>query len=133
MPAPYSKDIRLSAVKYYEREQETQKDVSEKYGFSLSSFRRYWRQYKETGKVDPILGAGGRPPAVDEQGQERVKLLVSEHADATLDELCGYYNRKRKHKIGISVMHRTLEKLKVKRKKKSYRASEADRPDIKKP
>ena len=132
MPAPYSEDLRLSAVRYYEREHVTQEEVSTQYGFSLSSFRRYWKQYKETGSVSPILGAGGRPSAVDQKGVARIKALLINHADATLDELCKHYNRHRKRIIGRSVMHRMLSKLNVKRKKKSYRASESDRPDRKK-
>ena len=132
MPAPYSEDLRIRAVKYYERYEVTQEQVCEQFSFSLPSFRRYWKRYKETGKVAPITGKGGRPSAIDKQGQERIKVLVSHYSDSTLEELCEHYNRNRKHKIGSSVMHRYLNQLNVRRKKKSFYACEADRPDVKK-
>jgi len=132
MAAPYSKDLRLRVINAYKKSGKTQKEVAELFGLGIATFSRYWKKYKETGDVAPPEYKRGRKPKVDKKQMLRIKELVLQKSDASLNELCQCYNRSRNKKIGTSIMSRTICKLGFRRKKKSLYAQQQDRPDVKK-
>lgn len=132
MAAPYSTDLRLRIIKAYEKGKGTQKEIAKLFGLGLSTFNRYWKQYKETGDISPVEYKRGRKPAVDEKQMLRIKELILQQPDASLSELCQRYNRARNKKIGISIMFRIVCKLGFRRKKKSLYAEQQDRAGVKK-
>jgi transposase len=132
MAAPYSVDLRLSAVKAYEKSNNTQTEIVELYKLGIATLRRYWKQYQETGGVAPATYKRGRKPAVNEKQMCHIKELVLKQPDSSLRELCSRYNTKRKKKIGISIMFRAICALGFKRKKKSLYASQRENPEVKK-
>jgi len=132
MAAAYSIDLRLRVVKAYENSKKTQKEIAELFGLGIATFNRYWKQYKKTGDVAPSDYKRGRKPKVGEKQILRIKKLVLQQPDASLNELCQCYNRSRKEKIGTSIMSRAICKLGFRRKKKSLYAEQQDRSDVKK-
>ena len=132
MAAPYSTDLRLSAVKAYENSNSTQTEIVSFYNLGIATFRRYWKQYKETGDVAPAEYKLGRKPAINEGQLWRIKELVLQQPDASLKELCSRYNKTRNKKIGITIMFRAICNLGFRRKKKSLYAAQQDKPEIKK-
>ena len=51
MGAPYSESVRASAIKYYESGTHTQEEVSELLGMHVSTFKRFYKHYRETGEI----------------------------------------------------------------------------------
>jgi transposase len=132
MAAPYSIDLRLRAVRAYETGNKTQEEIVSLYNLGIATFKRYWKQYKETGSVAPIEYKRGRKPAINEKQILRIKELVLQRPDASLKELCCSYNRARNKKIGISIMFRAIYNMGFRRKKKSLYAAQQDSPEVKK-
>jgi len=133
MPSPYSLDLRTRIIKAYESGDVTHEEISERYDLGVATVKRYWRQYQQKGHVLPREWRRGPRPYIDSEGLIEVKRLVETYPDVTLDELCDYYNEFNKCHVGRSIMFRAMEKLGVRRKKKSLYATEQERPDIKKP
>lgn len=132
MPSPYSLDLRTRIIKAYENGDITHEEISEQYNLGVATVKRYWSRYQKEGHVLPRDWIRGRKPYIDSKGLMDVKKLVETYQDATLDELCDYYNHSHKCHVGRSIMFRAIEKLGGRRKKKSLYAKEQDRPDIKK-
>jgi transposase len=132
MAAPYSLDLRIRAIKAYEEANSTQKEIAELFGLGIATFTRYWKQYKKTGSVVPKEYKRGRKPAIDEKQKLCIKKLILQQPDASLRELCSYYNKARNKKVGITIMFRAISALGFRRKKKSLYAAQQDRDDVKK-
>lgn len=133
MAAPYSQDLRLKIIEAYRLGEGTQEEIAERFKICLLTVKRYWKKFQETGGVEVKNDLKvGRPPCVNnEAAEQRLLDIVAKHRDATLEELCEIYNKKKGVKAVIPVvMHRTLKRLGVKRKKKSHYAAEQDRADV---
>jgi len=133
MPAPYSKDLRSKVIEAYQSGEGTQAEIAERFKLCLLTVKRYWKRYQETGAIEAKqdIKTGRRPSVFGAAAEQRLLDIVEKHPDATLEELCVIYNKKKGIKSVIPVvMHRTLKRLCVKRKKKSHYAQEQDRPDV---
>ena len=111
MPAPYSSDLRIRAIKAYENGSGSQKEIAKLFNLGVITFARYWKRYKETGGVSPLEYKRGRKPAVNEKQALRIRELVLRQPDASLSELCRSYNQARNKKIGITIMFRAISNL----------------------
>jgi transposase len=102
------------------------RQLARRFKVSLSFVTQLLGLRRQTGSVAPRPHRGGRRPALDDAGQQRLRALLREQPDLTLDELCQRLGQ------GCSRMAvwRTLRKLKITRKKKVFRADERDRPDV---
>ncbi|MHC5537464.1 transposase [Singulisphaera rosea] len=81
---------------------------------------------RQTGSIDPRPHAGGVAPTLDGDGLQRLRKLVEESPDATLESL-----RQRKGITGSRmIICRALQKLGLPMKKKSPHASERDAPGV---
>ena len=87
MPAPLSTDLRERVVAAYERGDGTQAELAEQFDIAERTVRDWLRRYQETGSVHPSPHGGGQPPRLDEDDQQRLKELVKQHPDATLQQL----------------------------------------------
>lgn len=133
MPAPYSIDLRKKTIEAYEAGEGSQAAIAARFKICTMTFKRYWKRYKETGGIETHSHHAGRKPSVHGKKEEqRLLKIVEKHPDATLAELCDLYNANKACKKAVipMVMHRTLVRLGIKRKKKSHYAIEQDRPDI---
>jgi transposase len=133
MPSPYSVDLRVRAVTAYRNSEGTQAEVAEIFAISLSSLRGYLQLVEKTGDLAPKQGYKRGPYSViDDEGLQTVAALVQEVPDATLAELCTSYQKRHQKSVSLSMMHRALNKLNLRRKKKSLYAQEQEREDVKK-
>jgi len=123
---PYSIDLRQRVVEAIDKKEGSLRQIARRFMVSLSFVTRLLGLRRQTGSVTARPHRGGRRPALDEAAQQRLRELVREQPDATLDELCGRLGQ------GCSRMAvwRTLRKLPITRKKKVLRADERDRPDV---
>jgi len=133
MPAPYSLDLRKKAIEAYEAGEGSQAAIAARFKMCSLTFKRYWKRYQETGSVEAHSKNAGRKPAIQgATAEKRLLKIIRQYPDATLAELCELYNKSKQIKKPVipMVMHRTLRRLGIKRKKKSHYAIEQDRPDI---
>ena len=127
---PYSLDLRQRVVQAYENKEGSLRSIARRFKVSLNTVLAWVQQFRQTGSVAPKPHGGGAIPRIDAQGQEKVRQLVTEQSDATLQELCARYEQRQGVRVSQATMCRTLQKLKLSRKKKTFRASEQDRPQI---
>ncbi len=132
MANPYSLDLRTKIINAYKNKEGTQKEIAKIFGVGLATVCRYWQKHCQKKDLSFAIRRHGPLPELSGNKLERVKQLVITHPDATLDELCKYYNRNRKIKVGRSMMWRACKKLGFKVKKKSLYAQECERDDVKK-
>jgi transposase len=93
---------------------------------SLSFVARLLRRRRQTGSLDPAPHGGGQPPAFTPGDLERLRQLVQDQPDATLEEW-------RQH-LGIPwslmAIGRALRRWKITRKKKVLHAQQRDTPQV---
>jgi transposase len=117
-------EVRARAIAAYKTGNYTQADIAKAYGVNIVTFQRWLQRYRETGRASP-LPRGHNPAAVDEEQMVRLKALVKETPDATLEEL--------REQLGVTcsivAIHNALQRADY-RFKKTLKASEQERPDI---
>ena len=128
----YSTGLRSRLMNSYEAGEETQQEISDRYKIHLSTFKRIYKQYRETGSVEMSPNQAGRPSSIDESGYTIIKRYVLDKPDATLAEIKQHYQTKKKISLSLSMVCRSLQLLNLRRKKKSLYAAEQEREDIKK-
>ena len=99
------------------------KDIADVFSISTSSVHRLVRQKAETGSVDLRVSQRGRKKLLKENDLQRIKALIEEHNDITIEEI--------REKLGLKASYTTVERavidLGFTLKKKSLHASERDR------
>jgi transposase len=122
---PYSPDLRERVAAAVDHSEGSLREIARRFRVSLSFVARLLRRRRKTGSLDPKPHGGGHPPALDPAGLERLRELVRQQPDATLDEL--------RQRIGAPcsrmALWRAVRKLKLTRKKKSLHARERDTPE----
>src|SRR5436305_15298018 len=123
---PYSIDLRQRVAEAIDKKEGSLRQIARRFLVSLSFVTRLLGLRRQTGSVTPRPHRGGRRPALDEAAQQRLRELLREQPDLTLDELCQRLGQ------GCSRMAvwRALRKPKITRQKKVLRADERGRPDV---
>jgi len=124
--ATYSPDLRQRVLDAIARKEGSLRQIACRFVVSLSFVVRLVQLHRRTGSIDPKPPGGGHPAALAPDDLERLRELVRQQPDATLQEL--------RQRLGVScsltTIWRALEKLRLPRKKKVLRATERDRPDV---
>ena len=81
-----SGEVRQRAITAYETGQGTQAQVARLYGIDISTFQRWLKRYRESGRAEP-LPRGHNPPALDAAKMKQLDALVRRTPDATLAQL----------------------------------------------
>lgn len=122
----YSQDLRQRVLDAVQRGEGSIRQVARRFVVSLSFVVRLLQLHRRTGSIAPKPHRGGHPPALSPEDLERLRELVRQQPDATLEEL--------RHRLGVAcstaAICRALKKLGLPRKKKIPRASDQDRPDV---
>src|SRR6516162_3514254 len=123
---PYSQDLRKRVLDTVQRGDGSLRQIARGFLVSISFVTRLLRLHRRTGSVLPRPQGGGNPAALGPEDLERLRELVRQQPDATLEEL--------RQRLGAScstmTLARALRKLGLPRKKKVPRAQEQDRPDV---
>ena len=123
---PLSNDLRKRILAAVDRYEGSRRKLAVRFSVDVSTITRLLQLRRETGTFDPRPHAGGTEPTLDQDGLERLRKLVEQTPDATLEQ--------HKQNLGISgsimIVWRGLEKLGITRKKKTLHASEQDRPAV---
>src|SRR3954453_22960327 len=123
---PLSNDLRSRILNAVDNREGSRRKLAVRFKVNTSTITKLLRLRRETGSLAPRPHGGGVEPTLDHDALERLRKLVQEVPDATLEAL--------KQRMGISgsrmIICRALQKLGLPRKKKSKHASGRDPPDI---
>src|SRR5947209_5058030 len=123
---PYSMDLRQRVAAAVDHREGTWRQLAARFQVSLSFVARLVRHRRQTGTLTPKPHGGGQPPALGTAEEARLRDLVAEQPDATLDEL--------RQRLGLrcsrTAVWRALQRLRLSRKKKTLRADERDTPRV---
>src|SRR5277367_2301986 len=123
---PLSNDLRQRILDAVDRREGSRRQLAVRFAVNVSTITRLLQLRRQTGTFDPRPHAGGTEPTLDQEGLERLRKLVEETPDATLEQY--------KQSLGISgsimIVWRGLEKLGISRKKKTLHATEQDRLQV---
>jgi transposase len=85
--ATISIDLRKRIVAAYDRGAGTRQQIADRYDVSLGMVKKLLRQRQRTGDIAPRHRFSGRRPKITPQHQERLRRLVRDCPDMTLEEL----------------------------------------------
>src|SRR5438309_9446054 len=123
---PYSQDLRQRVLATVQRGEGSLRQIARRFLVSVSFVTRLLRTHRSTGSLDPKPHGGGNPAALGPEDLERLRELIRQQPDATLEEC--------RQRLGVScstmTIARALRKLRLPRKKKIPRAAAQDRPDV---
>lgn len=122
----FSNDLRERIVAAVERGGHTLQQLAALFMVDVSVIVRLRQRQRQTGSIDPKPHGGGRPRKLDEATEQRLLELVRQQPDATLAEL----QQQLGVRCGLTTIHRTLQRRRITRKKKSSHANERDNPEV---
>src|SRR6266566_1422453 len=125
---PLSQDLRVRIVAAVDNQEGSRREIARRFQVDVSCITRLLQLRRQTGSLDPRPRGGGRQPTLDQNGLERLRGLVQERPDATLEQM----RQQLKVDGSIMIVWRGLQKLGITRKKKTQHADERDRPDVQK-
>ncbi len=108
----YSMDLRERVISDCDAGMRTG-EVAAKYRVSKSWVRGLKQRRRETGSIEPLPWTGGRPLKIVGPKQERLRKLVAEDTDATIDQL----HRRMRLRCCRSTIHEALRRLGLTHKK----------------
>ena len=123
---PYSPDLRQRILETVQRGEGSLRQIAQRFLVSLSFVVRLLQTYRRTGSIQPRPHRGGNPAKLAPEDLERLRELVQQQPDATLEEL--------RQRLGVAcstmAICRALKKMGLPLKKKVPRAAEQGRPDV---
>jgi transposase len=120
---PLSNDLRERILAAVDNREGSRRQLAAQFRVDVSTITRLLQLRRQTGSLDPRPHGGGTEPALDHEGLQRLRKLVEEAPDATLEQL-----RRRPGVPGsIMIVRRGLKRLGITRKKKALHAAERDR------
>jgi transposase len=122
----YSQDLRQRVVDAVERKEGSIRQIARRFVVSLSFIVRLLQTRRRTGSIRPKPHGGGHPAALTPEDLERLRELIRQQPDATLEEC-------RRHlgaSCSLTTISRALSQLGLPRKKKVPRAREQDSPEV---
>jgi transposase len=123
---PLSNDLRQRILDAVDNREGSRRKLAARFSVNVSTLTRLLQLRRQTGSSEPRPHGGGVAPTLDQDALERLRGLVEETPDATLEAL--------RQKLGVSgsvmIICRALQKFDLPLKKKSPHASERDTPEV---
>lgn len=123
---PLSNDLRVRILEAVDSKEGSRREIAVRFKVNTATITKLLRLRRETGSIEPRPHAGGVTPALDDDALQRLRELVRETPDATLESL--------RQQMGITgsrmIICRALQKLGLLLKKKSPHAPERDTPEV---
>jgi len=128
---PYPIELRQRIVEAYEAGEGSIEELAERFAVHRSTVINLLRLYRQTGALEPRPHAGGNPGKVHDKDMQTLRELVGEKNDRTQTELAEQLALRGRCKVHQTTIGRALRWLRMTRKKEDLRASEQDRPAVK--
>jgi transposase len=125
----YSQDLRDRVVAALKSHTMTRERVAQTFGVSRSFAQKLLRRWRTTGSAMALPHGGGRPRTLA-RDTARIRAEVKRQPDATLAELCERVEQAGGHASRPNMMCRELQRLDLRRKKKTLHASQRDTPRV---
>jgi transposase len=123
---PLSQDLRQRILDTVQRGEGSLRQIARRFLVSVSFITRLLRTHRSTGSLRPKPHGGGNPPVLGPGDRERLRELIRQQPDATLEEC--------RQRLGAScslmTICRALDELGLPRKKKVPRAQEQGSPEV---
>ena len=113
----YSLDLRQKIIDTYLGGQISQRQLAKRFGVALSFVEKLLKQYRETGSIAPKVRRQQTPTKLNQEQLNILAAIVSEHNDATLEELRILLEQQTGVLIGRSTLDRMLKLLALTLKK----------------
>ena len=124
---PLSKDLRERVAAAVDNREGSLRQIARRFRVSVPFITRLLKRRRLTGSLAPKPHGGGHPAALDQKDLERLRRLLKEAPDATLQEL--------RQRLGVDcgpmAIWRALRRLKITRKEKDLHCDERDKPAVK--
>ena len=121
VPMSYSVDFRNKIVDAYKNKEGSMRTLANRFNVTLVSVFKIWHGYKSSGNVIPKPHGGGVPRKITADGEKFIIETLNKQNDKTEKELCDEYFKQFNVSISQPTMNRTLNNLKLTRKKKLLR------------
>src|SRR5688500_14005699 len=82
---PLSDDLRQRILDAVDNHEGSQQELAERFAVNPSTIVRLLQLRRRTGSAAPRPHGGGKPPTRDAEGLERLRRLVADDPDATLE------------------------------------------------
>jgi transposase len=109
--------LRRSIVQAVQTHQVSQTRLGQMLGVSVSSIKRIWQRWRQTGNSQLLAHAGGQRPRLTDQQREQVRQYVLADTDATLREVQRWLAATHHIRLSLPALSRFLTKLNLPRKK----------------
>src|SRR5437763_11004095 len=123
---PYSQDLRQRVLDTVLRGEGWVRQIARRFLVSVSFVTRLLQLHRSTGSLEPRPHGGGNPAVLESEDLERLRELIRQQPDATLEEC--------RQRLGVScstmTIARALSLLGLPRQKKVPRAQEQDSPEV---
>ena len=127
MPRTISRDLKIAAIRLYERELLSVSDILDCCGFSKRTWQRLVKLWRTTGDVVPeSQSLRARLRVLDHEDIRYLLFLIRQNPDYFLDELLYLLKTNRFISVHYTTIYRTLERVRVSRKKLQRVARERD-------
>ena len=83
---PYSQDLRQRILDTVQRGEGSLRQIARRFLVSVSFVTRLLQLHRSTGSLEPRPHGGGNPPALGPEDLERLRELIGQQPDATLEE-----------------------------------------------
>jgi transposase len=109
--AAYALDLRQKILRAWERRLGSQRTLADVFGISRAFVEKVGRQPRTTGNIAPTPHAGGQKPRLDATAHATIRRLVSDDANATLQELGAGVAAETGVRVSVATMGRVLQRL----------------------
>ena len=83
---PLSNDLRQRILAAVDRGEGSRRQLAARFSVDVSTITRLLQLRRQTGSLDPRPHAGGTEPTLDHEGLQRLRKLVEQTPDATLEQ-----------------------------------------------
>ncbi|AUB43862.1 Transposase (plasmid) [Nostoc flagelliforme CCNUN1] len=104
----------------WEAKEGSQGQLAQRFKISLSFVRNLLRQHRTNGQIEAKRRGGYQKPTIQNEDLSIIQSLVEEKNDLLLRELCDRYAERTGISVSITTMHRAVEKLGLRVKKKVF-------------
>ena len=123
-------ELRQSLVQAVQRQAVSQERLAQMRGVSVSSIKRVWQRWRQTGSSQARPPAGGKRPKLSPAQCEQVRQQVQADTDMTLQEVQRWREATQMVRLSLSTLSRLLRKLNLPRKKSPSTRRNATQPPI---
>lgn len=113
---PYSQDIRERIIMTLEANEESQVEIADRFGVSLSFVEKIGRRWRQTGSCAAMPHAGGRQRDLKDH-EKLIRKAIAKQPDLTLNELCERVAAASRAEVSVKTMCLELQRLKLVGKK----------------